>query len=137
MATQSGLKKMFDQSRVRSFSESIKKSLVRRIEKNELSVGEASKEYEVSRASIYNWVYKYSSLYKKGHKQVIEHMSSSKKIKTLQERIKALERIVGQKQIMVDFYEKMIELTEKELGIDIKKKGGSTPSYGSGPTKKK
>jgi hypothetical protein len=45
--------------------------------------------------------------------------------------------MVGQKQIQVEFYEKMIELTEKDLGIDIKKKGGSAPSIGSGKTGKR
>lgn len=137
MATQEEFKKMFDQSRVRHFSSSIKKEIVRKIEKNELSVGEASKLYEVSRTSLYNWVYKFSSLYKKGFYQVVEHMSQTDKIKSLQERIKELERIVGQKQIQLDFYEKMIELTEKDLGIDIKKKGISKQSSGSGHIKKR
>ena len=33
-----------------------------------------------------------------------------------------LERIVGQKQIVIDFQEKMIELAEQEYNVDIKKK---------------
>lgn len=42
----------------------------------------------------------------------------------------------GQKQIQVEFCEKIIEITEKYLGIDIKK-GGSVRSIGSGKTGKR
>ena len=137
MATESEFKKYFDQRRQRTFSESLKKEVVRKIENNLLSVSEASDDYQVSRTSVYKWVYKYSSLYKKGYRQIIEPMSSSKQIKILKEKIKELEQLVGRKQIELDFLNKMIEIAEEDLGIDIKKKAGSKPSYGSGKTKKK
>jgi hypothetical protein len=64
-------------------------------------------------------------------------MSSTNKIKELQERIRELERAVGQKQMKVDFLEKLIEIADGELGIDIKKKAGSPPRSGSGGTEKR
>ncbi len=118
----------------RYFSESIKRKCVRDIELNRATVYEISKQYEVTRTAVYKWVYKYSAHLKKSVKQVLEPMSYTKKIKALQDRIKELERIVGQKQIQVEFYEKMIDLTEEDLGIDIKKKGSSLPLGGSGNT---
>ena len=130
-------KKTFDQRRVRYFGEKFKKDVVRKIERNELSVLEVSILYEVSRTSVYKWVYKYSNLYKKGLKQVIEPMSSTKKIKDLQSRIKELEQIVGQKQIKLDYFEKLIEISESDYNIDILKKKDSKPSSGSGKTVKK
>ena len=130
-------KKTFDQRRVRYFGEKFKKDVVRKIERNELSVLEVSILYEVSRTSVYKWVYKYSKLYQKGYKQFIEPMSSTKKIKDLQTRIKDLERIVGQKQIKLDYLEKLIEISEKDYDIDIIKKKGSKPSSGSGKTGKR
>jgi transposase-like protein len=136
MASRSSFKKQFDQRRQWTFSESIKKEVVRKIENNLLTVSEASQDYQVSRASVYKWVYKYSSLYSKGHRQIIEPMSSSKQIKTLKDKIKELEQIVGQKQIELDFINKMIEITEEDLGIDIKKKAGLKLKSGSGKTKK-
>ena len=136
MATRSTFKKQFDQTRLRTFSESIKKEVVRKIENNLLTVHEASTGYQVSRTSVYKWVYKYSSLYSKGHRQIIEPMSSSKQIKALKDKIKELEQIVGKKQIELDFLNKMIEITEEDLGIDIKKKVGSKLKSGSGKTKK-
>jgi transposase len=61
-------------------------------------------------------------LYKKGYKQIIEPVSSTKKIKSRQSRVKELKQAVGKKQMKVDFLKKLIELTEADLGIDIKKK---------------
>lgn len=118
----------------RYFSESFRKQKVREIERNLTTVREVSKTYEVSTAAIYKWLYKYSKLYERGHKQVIEPMSDTRKIKALQEKIKELEQMVGQKQIKLEFYEKMIELTEEEYGISFKKKRGSGPSSGTGST---
>jgi len=60
--------------------------------------------------------------------------SHTHRLKELQERIKQLERIVGQKQINIDYLEKMIEIAKKELGIDIKKNFGFQQSNGSKKT---
>jgi len=137
MANLKAFRKTFNQSRNRSFSDKFKKDIVRRVEKNELTVSEVAIEFEVSRTSVYKWVYKYSNLYKKGLKQVIEPMSSTKKIKDLQSRIKELEQIVGQKQIKLDYFEKLIEISESDYNIDILKKKDSKHSSGSGKTAKK
>lgn len=56
--------------------------------------------------------------------------SSSKKLKELNKRIADLERTLGQKQIKIDFLEKMIELAKEELGIDFKKNFSTTVSTG-------
>lgn len=42
--------------------------------------------------------------------------------------------MVGQKQIVIDFQEKMIDLAEEEYGIDIKKKFETRPSSTSQKT---
>ena len=57
--------------------------------------------------------------------------SSEKKVKELNKRIEELERIVGQKQLNIDFLEKMIELAKEQYGIDIKKNSSTPPSTGS------
>lgn len=137
MADLKTYRKTFDQSFNRSFSDKFKKDIVRKVERNELTVSEVAMDYEISRSSVYNWVYKYSNLYKKGLKQVIEPMSRSNKIKDLQSRIKELEQIVGQKQIQLDYFKKLIEISENDYNIDIIKKKDSRPSSGSGKTGKK
>jgi hypothetical protein len=44
---------------------------------------------------------------------------------------------VGQKQIQVDYLEKMIDLAKTDLNIDIKKNYNTPQSVGSGKTSKK
>jgi len=128
----------FKQSRyerqMRYFSESFKQQKVREIEKNQTTVSEIAREYQVRSSSVYKWIYKYSTMKKKGIKQVIELKSDTKKLIALQEKIKELERIIGQKQIELEFKDKMIEIAEDLYKIDIKKKFGSKPSSGSGTT---
>ena len=90
------------------------------------------REYQVTPAAVYKWIYKYSKMRKKSVKQVVEAKSDSKKILALKEEVKELERIIGEKQIKLDFQEKMIELAEKEYSIDIKKKFSGKRSSGTG-----
>ncbi len=73
---------------------------------------------------------------KKKHKQVVEPKSDTARIKALEERIKELERALGQKQLMIDFKDKMIELAEQRYNVDIKKKLGLKALSGSDTTKK-
>jgi Transposase. len=120
----------------RYFSEDFKKNKVKELEKNLVSISEISKTYEVSRAAIYKWVYKYSIMAKKDVRQVIEAKSDTNKIRILEEKIKELERIVGQKQILLEFKDKMIEIAETTYGVDIKKKVGSKLSSGTNTTGK-
>ena len=45
----------------------------------------------------------------------------------MQKRIAELERTLGQKQILIEFKDKMIELAEETYKVDIKKKFGTRP----------
>ena len=122
--------------RNRYFSEDFRRQKVSEIERGVTTVSEVSREYQVSRAAIYWWIRKYSRMRKKQERMVVESLSDTRKIAALKERVKELERIVGQKQIQVDFFDKMIELAEEEYGIDIKKKCRTPPSDGTGSTGK-
>ena len=106
------------------------------IERCVTSVSEVSREYQVSRSAIYAWMRQYSRMRKKQERLVLESLSDTRKIKALKEKVKELEQAVGQKQIQIDFFDKMIDLAEEEYGIDIKKKCTSKPSGGSGRTGK-
>jgi transposase len=120
----------------RSFSEEFKREKVRELERNISSVSDICKTYTVSRTSVYRWIYKYSAMAKKQVKQIVEAKSDTRKIRALEERIKELERIVGQKQLLLEFNEKMIEIAEATYGVDIKKKVGSKLSSGTTSTEK-
>lgn len=136
MANRKEQQAMWQRRKQRIFSESFKRQKVREIERKLTTVLEVSRQYEVTRASVYKWLDKYSMNNKQGVRLIIEPMSDAKKIKELQARIKELEQIVGQKQIQLEFTEKMIEIAEEHYQIDIKKKSDSKPSNGSGSTGK-
>jgi len=107
----------------RYFSEDIKRNLVNDIDRKIATIAEVCREHQVTRSAVYKWIYKYSPMKKRGKKMVIEAESDTRMIQELKEKIKELEQSVGQKQVKIDFLEKMIELTEEDLSINIKKKG--------------
>lgn len=121
----------------RTFSEDFKRSKVREIEQKQVTMAQVSREYQVTRTNIYRWIDLYGS--KSGPKPVrlvVEMDSDSKKLKELRIQIAELERKLGQKQILIDFQEKMLQMVEEEYGSDFKKKLLKELSSGSGKIEK-
>jgi hypothetical protein len=77
--------------------------------------------WSVSKQTVYDWVYQYSPEHKKGTTMVIQQDSEATKTQELQRRIAELERSLGQKQMVIDYQDKLIELASKEFEVDIKK----------------
>jgi transposase-like protein len=121
----------------RNFSEDFKRKKVSELERNLITVSELSREYQVTRTCVYKWIYKYSGMRKKGLKQVVEAKSDSRKLLQMKEEIKELQRVIGEKQIKIDFQDKMISLAEAVYKIDIKKKFSGIPSSGTGSSGKR
>ena len=119
----------------RHFSEEVKREVVKRIERNELGVSQASREYEVSCTAIYRWMYRYSIHLKKGNILMVEKKSRTQKMEQYQQRIAELERIVGQKQLEIDVLTKTLEIGSTEVGYDIKKKYSGKLSGGTAAIK--
>jgi hypothetical protein len=63
---------------------------------------------------------------------IVETQSDTRQLLELKKRIADLERMIGQKQILLDFKDKMIGLAEEEYGVDIKKKFSTEPLNTSG-----
>jgi len=105
----------------RNFTEEFKKSRVSEYERGENTVKEISKLFGIKCQVLYRWIYKYSLYNKKSYKIVEMKDSSTLKLKELTTRMRELERIVGEKQIKIDYLEKLIELAKDEYNIDVKK----------------
>lgn len=118
----------------RHFSEAFKKAKVKEIVEGRLSIKELCELYSVTRTSVYKWLYKYSAHHQRGTRQVIEMESEAAKTKALLAQIAELERIIGQKQLQLDYQDKLLELVSEELGYDVKKNIERLPSNGSGLT---
>ena len=92
------------------------------IEEKQVTVNQLSRIYDVSTTAIYNWIRQYSTKISRGEKLVIEKESEGAKTIKLLQQVSELERKIGQKQLQIDYLEKVLELGSEEVGFDIKKK---------------
>jgi len=125
------LKKGYSIKVRRTFSESLKKKIVRDIEKGKAGVRAVSREYDVSITSVYSWIKKYCRHLQSGETIVMQMDSESYKTKALEKRIVELEAALGRKQLEVDFLDQLLNQGKEQLGIDLKKKFSIVPSTGS------
>lgn len=118
----------------RRFSEQIRRKAVEEFRSGKYTARELADLYHCSTQTIYRWIWKYSPADSPSINVVEMSESTDQKVKQLQQKITELEQIVGQKQIKVDFLEKMIALAEEEYSLDLKKNTSSKLSSGSGST---
>ena len=134
MATREQFKMSISERRLRTFSDNFKKEKVKEIQLGKTKVSEICKQYEVSKTNVYKWLDKYGQMKNKKERIILETDSDTRQLLALKKKIAELERIIGQKQILIDFKDKMIDLAEEHYGIDIKKKFTTQPSdiFGKG-----
>jgi transposase-like protein len=118
----------------RIFSEAFKKQQVELLIAKKITPTGLKELYGISLQTVYRWLYRYSPHYKKGTVQVVQMESEAEKTKKLQEKLAAVERTVGQKQMYIDYLEQLITLASEELKVDIKKNFTTLPSNGSAST---
>lgn len=120
----------------RTFSTSFKKTKVKEIIEKRLTVKQVCELYDVSRTSVYKWIYKFSSS-DRGSKQVVQMESEALKTKQLLEQLAELERRLGQKQLEIDYLEETLSVASEEVGYDLKKSHGPKSSNIFDPLKNK
>lgn len=123
-----------EERRRRRFSESFKRKKVQEIESGQVKLSEICRVYQIRSNNVYKWIKKYGSMQKKKERLIVETESDTLKVIELQRKVAELERIIGQKQIEIDFKDKMIDLAEEVYQVDIKKKFCTQSSSGSGTT---
>lgn len=116
---------MKEKRKIRNFSEAFKVEKVKMLEEGQVTVRQLSRIYQVTETAIYKWVRKYSTRITKADRVVVEKESEGSKTIELLQKIGELERKVGQKQLLIDYLEKVIDLGSEEVGFDIKKKFAS------------
>ena len=112
----------------RHFSESFKRKKVQEIESGQTKIADLCRQYDTVRGTIYQWLNKYGNMKSKKERLVIETESDTQKLIALKKENAHLKMIIGEKQIQIDFKDKMIEIAEDHYGVDIKKKFETTPS---------
>jgi transposase len=133
MATRDSFKLSIRERQRRHFSDNFKKEKVRLIERGSIKVSDICKTYHVSPTAVYKWINLFGSE-PKIEKLIVENNSETKALLDMQKRLAELERLLGQKQIELEFYKKMVDLAEDFYDIDIKKNSSIRPSDSSGST---
>lgn len=111
-----------NKERIRTFSIAFKQEKVKEIESKQITVGQISRIYGVSRTAVHKWIRLYGSLKVKKERIVVEKESESYKTEQLQKKIAELERLLGQKQVEVEYLKKVVEFGSEATKTDIKKK---------------
>ena len=94
----------------RIFSHEFKRTKVKELISKRTTILELCTTYSVSRTAVYKWLYKYSVDYSPKSILVVQMESEEEKTKYFKQRVADLERIVGQKQLEIDFLSKLIYL---------------------------
>jgi len=125
------------QRKHRQFSEEFKRKKVQEVEMKLSRISDICKQYQVSATAVYKWIGLYGLFKQAKERLIMESKSDTTELLRLKQKIAELERLVGQKQIQLDFKDKMIEIAEQTYGVDIKKKFSTPPSGTSGSKGKK
>ena len=110
-----------EQKQRRQFSAAFKQEKVALLDEGKVSVKELSEIYDVSKTAIYKWIRKYSKL-KRDERVVVEKISEAQKTLELKKKIGELERILGKKQLEIDYLKTSIDIYKHEQGEDTGKK---------------
>jgi transposase-like protein len=105
----------------RIFSEEFKREKVQELNAGLYSISSFCKLWGVSAPSVYQWIYQYSPQHTKGTTMVVQKESEAQRTSQLLVQVAELERRLGQKQMQLDYLEKLVELASKEYSIDLKK----------------
>ena len=134
MATRSQFKMTTEERRARRFSDNFKIQKVREIELGKTKVSEICSHYQVRSCNVYRWIAKFGSMKDRKERLIVETESDTAQLSALKKKVAELERIIGQKQLMIDFKDKMIDIAEEIYGVDIKKKLSTSPCNITGTT---
>ena len=132
MANRTKYKQSVSERRSRRFSDNFKIEKVRELEKGKVSISELVQQYEVSSTNIYRWLRKFGTNQTKKERVIVETDSDTKQLLELKKKVAELERIIGQKQVLLDFKDKMIDLAEQTYGVDITKNSSTEQSTSTG-----
>lgn len=105
----------------RIFSEEFKREKVQELNAGLYNISFFCTLWDVTPPTVYRWIYLYSSQHKKGTTMIVQKESEAQRTSELLVQVAELERRLGQKQMQLDYLEKLVELASKEYDIDFKK----------------
>jgi transposase-like protein len=115
----------------RAYSESVKRKIVGEINCGLLSHREASKKYGINRKSIGNWITQLSLLNLKPleiAQNTMVDMKEDNKTRILAKQVLDLTKELEKSKLRISSLETMIEVSEQEFQIKLRKKPGAKQS---------
>ena len=111
----------------RIFSEKFKRAIVKEYTSGNFKVGQLCKIHQLHNQNVYNWIYKYSNI-SKPEKVIVElKKSTTQKLTDYEKRIAELEKLIGRKQVEIEYLKKIKEVADDELGTNLKKTLNTKP----------
>ncbi len=104
----------------RTFTEAVKKAIVKDVDAG-LSKSEASRKYNVSKTSIYNWLNIYSTKFEKSKMVRVQTIKETESYPEMHAKIDELYSLIGRIQTENLYLHKLVDHASQELNIDIKK----------------
>ena len=105
----------------RDYNLGFKLAVISQVEKGEMTYKQAQKAYGIQgRSTVLNWLRKFGNLDWK--KPIIHSMSSPKSKETPAQKIKRLEKELEEQRLKNEMLNYMIDLSDKQYGIEIRKK---------------
>lgn len=105
----------------RIFSDTFKREKVNELVSGNYTISSFCKLWDVSSTAVYRWIQEYTPEHKKRTTMVVQMDSENTKTEELAKKVAKLEQALGQKQMQLDYLEKLIELASKEYDVDLKK----------------
>lgn len=112
-----------------SYSLTIKRQVIRRIENGELSVSAAAREYGIGGSmTIYRWLDSRDIIMNEEQASSSSNSTSTPSKEELAAEIEMLRQLLSQERLRSEAYLTMIKLAEEQFKIPIEKKSGAKPS---------
>jgi len=111
------------------YSDSFKLGVIRRIVNGEISKEQARREYEIGgKTTVLKWMRKFGYCTDSFTQPIMAEPYDDKDPKELQKKVQLLENQLQNERIRSEFLQTMIDVAERELGINIRKKSDTNPS---------
>lgn len=112
-----------------TYSDSFKLGVVRRVADGEMSKEQARVAFGIGgNSSILEWMKKYGYCMDPLTQPAMATPHDKPGPEELKKKVRQLEKQLQNERIRSEFYQTMIDVAERELGISIRKKSGTNPS---------
>ena len=113
---------------IREYDESLKRRVVECITQEGMTLYRASKFYNIPEATIRGWIKKLSSEVVASNFTIAMTPEEAKEVEALKKEKEQMTKALQDAQLKISSLETLINVAEKNLKIDIRKKSGSKPS---------